>query len=322
MIAFCLAFILAAPQEADPTAYKLDQLTISTYEPRNVDVDSIYNLVSNLMVRNLLVEDRYVSNLNYVYDRILIYDTPDYTKRILAMMKQIDDSFQGTDTARELEQSQTTPKLADFPVQEYRVRSLNIAAAFELLNPYYRSVSATDSAGNYVDFTNLSRVIDNVLLIRDTAENTAAMLKLLEKFDRPAQQVQISVWVLRGESFDGSTAPPAELSKSLQQLIPEVSFSLDARGMLRTSIGPDLDLRLALSGATGDEFDLSLQTGPYDEQSGSLSLSQCTLIRTDSLGNTSQLFQTTTAVRAGEYAVIGVTGSEPVLLALRLQVLQ
>jgi len=322
MIALFLTLFLTAPQEQEPAPYKLEEVIISTYEPRHVDVHSLYELTSNLLERNIRVEDRYVTNLNLIYDRILIYDTKDASARILAMMAQIDKGFEGTEAAREMEQEQHTAQLTEFPVQEYRVRSLSLDAAFELLNPFYRDIEAVDSAGNHLSFINLSRVVDNVLLIRDTAENTASMLSLLEKFDRPSPQVQISVWVLRGGADPDSSPVPADLTKSLQQLIPEMPFHMDARGMLRSAIGPDLHLRLSLNGLSGEDFALSLSTGPYDTESGSLALSECMLMRTTADGEMEQLFQTTTSVRAGEYAVIGVTGAEPVLLALRLQVLQ
>ncbi len=322
MIALFLTLLLTAPLEQEPASYKLDEVIISTYEPRHVDVHSLYELTSNLLERSIQVEDRYVTNLNLIYDRILIYDTKDATARILAMLAQIDQGFEGTEAAHEMEQEQRAPRLTDFPVQEYRVRSLSLDAAFELLSPFYRDVEVMDVTGNYFSFVNLSRVVDNVLLIRDTAENTASMLSLLEKFDRPAPQVQISVWVLRGGADPASSPVPADLTKSLQLLIPELSFHMDARGMLRSSIGPDLDLRLSLKGLSGEDFALSLSTGPFDGESGSLALSECMLLRTDVDGEVEQLFQTTTSVRAGEYAVIGLTGAEPVLLALRLQVLQ
>ena len=321
MITLLLPLLLAAPQEQQQPIYKLEDLIISNYQPQFVDVESLYSLANNLLERNLQVGDRYVTNLNFMYDRILIYETPEATKRILAMMKQIDQGFEGTESAKEMEQIQQPPKLTDFPVQEYRVRSLNVDAVFELLNPYQRSVLAVDSTGGSIEFSNLNRVIDNVLLIRDTLENTAAMMDLLEKFDRPAPQAQISVWVLRGGGGASGSALPAELSKSLQQLIPDLAFHLDARGLLRTAIGPDLALQIELSGESGDTFSLSLSTGPYDDQSGSLSLTSCNLMRSTFENHVDQLFRTTTSVRAGEYAVIGVTGSDPVLLALRLQIL-
>lgn len=324
MITLFLTILLAAPQDEgqEPPVYQLEDLSISSYQPQYVDADSLYNLVSDLLERNLLVDHRSVSNLNFIYDRILIYDTPESTKRIQAMMRQIDEGFQGSVASMMAPEPPPAPKLTDFPVQEYRVRNLQIDSVFELLGPYARSVDAVDSAGSYVSFTNLNRVIDNVLLIRDTVENTAAMLKLLEKFDRPAPQVQISVWVLRGGSAGATGTIPADLTKNLELLIPDLGFALDARGLLRSAIGPDLDLRLSLSGESGDSFTLSLYTGPYDDQSGSLALNECSLTRTSAAtGHEEELFKTTTSVRAGEYAVIGVTGSEPVLLALRLQAL-
>jgi hypothetical protein len=312
-----LTLLLCLALDQESPRFTTDELRIETYLPTTVDADSLFETVNELCGRWLLMDDREVRNLNLLYDRLLIYDTAEQTARIRSLLETIESSFMEQEAFVEQEEP-LAPTLLEFNYRSYRLGSLSLDSAMRLLAPYQRAVQVTDELGNWVSFDNISPVDGSLLLLRDRDEHLDAMEDLLRVVDRPSPQVQIQAWVLSGALGDEGAAAPAEMAGELARLVPGTDFRTDAHGLLRTAVGDPCNLELSLRGVMGSNFSLEIFTGPYDHASQTLTLDSCALML--EFGEEyQQLFRTNTTISAGQYAVIGISGSDPLLLALRIQ---
>ncbi len=312
-----LTLLLCLAQELETPQYTAGEIHIETYVPTTVDADALYETTNNLFGRWLSVDGREVRNLNLLYDRLLIYDTAEQAARIRSLLETLESSFMEQEAAIEEEES-SLPTLLDFNYRSYRLGSLSLDSALSLLAPYQRAVQVTDELSNWLSFDNISPVDGSLLLLRDRDENLDAMEALLRSVDRPSPQVHIQAWILSGSLGDEGAAAPAEMAADLARLVPGTDFRTDAHGLLRTAVGDPRNLELSLRGVMGTNFSLEIFTGPYDHASQTLTLDSCALLL--QFGeDLQQLFRTNTTVSAGQYAVIGISGSDPLLLALRIQ---
>ena len=225
--------------------------------------------------------------------------------------KRYEDANALTESAQEL------PLLRDVPLLDFRLRAMGAGAAMQALQPHLRDVSARDEEGGFLSFPNVQLMDDALLLLRDSKENLESMRSLIEKLDQPPPQVAVSAWVLRGGEVETPSALPAELGKNLAALLPGMNFEIESRGMLQSSAEPGLQIQLRMRGGFETRYELNLITGPYDAKNGRMTLQSCEFFVAPEGGESELLFETSTVLRTGEYAVIGLTGAEPVLLVLR-----
>jgi hypothetical protein len=317
MIHFLPLLFAAAPQTAaQDGAYSRDQLELTTYTPRWIDAGELYVSMDGMFGRQLQVEDRCVANLNLLYDSILIYDTPAECKRLVAALTALEQRYE--QATAEIEGRSDLPLLRDVPVLDLRLRAMSVDGAMQALDLYYRDVNARDDAGNTISFRNVEVMEDGLLLLRDTPENLDAMRGLIDRLDQPPPRVSVSAWVLQGGGEAGAAQLPPQLAKDLGGLLPGMGFESVSRGMLQAAAVSGRVVNLSMRSGSGTRYDLSLATGSYDAAAGLFTLQRCEFSSWSAEGGTENLFETSTVLRKGEYAVIGLTGADPVLLVLRM----
>lgn len=307
MIPHLLMLCLGSFQE--PQIVRAEDLKITTHPVVYLSPEDVYLAVQSLAGREYQLGDRTISNLSLIYDRILIYDTPAETAKLLEMIEALDREVPGN-------QADLGPRFDDYQTATHRLRAMPAHAAVELLQPYHRSVEAWMQSGESTAFMTVTVVDGSTLLLRDLPENLRAMQELLTGLDRPAAQLMLRAWVLRaapGASTGAASPLPAALKSGLDQILPGQTWHLESHGGVRMSANASESLQLSLPSVAGVPYQLSLELAAYDAESGSLSLAQCVLS-----ANSEVLFQTEAAIQAQEYAVIGISGSEPVLLVLQM----
>lgn len=315
-----LVFAAPAVQQADPPEGPLrrDQLEISLYAPQRLEPEQLYRVAMEMFGRGFQVGDRMVDNLNMLYDSIVIYDLPSEVARIRAALAGLERSHQDAQGAG----GASLPLLREIPLLDFHLRAIHTDTAVGALEPLLREVRARDEQGEEHWFPNLQVVDESVLLLRDNAEQLAAMRGLLERLDQPTPQVAVSAWVLRGGALEAPSSLPGELAKNLATLLPDMEFEIISRGLLQSSAEAGHEIMLRMAGPYQTHYHLELFTGAYDATEGRLTLASCRFHYDDGSGAGAQaLFDTSTVLRHGEYTVIGLTGAEPVLLVLRFAAL-
>lgn len=333
MIAFFTATLLAlcAPQEAynadGNPILRYDQLDYQSYEPRHVDLESLYQHAQEFFSRELEVDGRAVNNLTTLDDSILVYDTREMTDRILADLQRFDNLLAE-------KHGPPAQSEAQYEVMEYRPRGLSADSILSLLGPFARTIEVQDDYGNTISaFDNVTVVEESgMLLLRDTPARLQEMRTLLERVDQPTPQVFLTCYVLRGLApGEASTiqSVPAELQRSLQALLPGVNLCMEAVGILRSTTAAGHDLNFNMDGLSDltmpdDEhyrrsYHLQFVTGAYDLSSGTLNLDSCAFTLSDPVQGDRDVFTTATAVRNNEYAVLGVLGAEPLFVVLQVR---
>lgn len=316
----CLLLAFASPaapaQEPSEIVYSRDELSLTTYTPRWIEADALHSVASELFGRDIRLEDRFVANLNLLYDSILIYDTPEECSRIVGTLTQLEKRYQ--DANSESPTDSGLPLLRDVPLLDFRLRAMDGDAAMAALEPHFRDVRARNEDGVYLSFANVQRLDEGLLLMRDTAENLVAMSSLLERLDQPPPQVRLSAMVLLGVEAAEPQSLPKELAADLASLLPGMQVVVNGRGLLTASATPRRRVQLGMSGIDGSRYQLELITGPYDAETGRMTLDSCRFLADPGTGEMEQLFDTSAVLAGGEYTVIGLTGAEPVLLVLRL----
>ena len=309
-----LALAAAAPAQAEPPpgAVKNDQLELALYTPSRLDAEELFAVARQLFGRSRRVEDRVIENLNLLYDSIVIYDLPAEVARIREALAALESH-----RPDEADGGGKLPLLSDIPLVGFHLRSMRTDTAMQALQPLLRDVRARDEHGDEQWFPNLQVMDDGLLLLRDSAENLAAMRSLLETFDQPPPQIALSAWVLRGGDFETPTALPGELTKNLGVLLPGMEFEAMSRGLLQSSAEAGRAMQLRMLGAFHGSYDLHLRIGALDAPNGRLTLTSCQFLSSTADDGSTLLFDTSTVLRRGEYAVIGLTGAEPLLLVLR-----
>lgn len=314
LLGLTAAIPTAALQQETPS-YTRDQLELTTYTPRWIDAEELYGVAEEMFGRLILVDNRHIQNINVLYDSLLIYDLPAECARITTTLTGLEQRY--LDANAEEYVDTDLPLLHDIPLLDFRLRAMELDAALQALQPNMREISARNSDGEYLSFPNVQPMNDALLLLRDTQQNLDAMRSLLQKLDQPPPQVSVSAWVLRGGSVDAAVGLPAELGKNLSVLLPGMKFAVESRGMLQSSAEPGHQIQLRMRGAEETRYDLNLITGPYDAENGRMTLQSCEFFVQPEGEDAELLFETSTVLRLGEYAVIGLTGAEPVMLVLR-----
>ncbi|MDA1260726.1 MAG: hypothetical protein O3A20_08900 [Planctomycetota bacterium] len=306
----------AFPQE--PASFSRDQLELTTYTPRAIDAEELFNVAQEMFGRMIRVDERHIFNLNLLYDSILIYDAPEECARIITTLTKLEQRYEQAN--QEMDVRHELPLLRDVPLLDFRLRAMNLHAALQALEPHMREVWARADDGEEIAFPNVQPMDEALLLIRDTQENLNAMRSLLEKLDQPPPQVTVSAWVLQGGEAEVPSILPTGLGMNLDALLPGMKFSIGSLGMLQSSAAPGHQIQLRMRGPFDRSFDLNLITGPYDAKNGRLTLDSCQFFASspDDPDERELLFATATVLQQGEYAVIGLTGADPVMLVLRL----
>ncbi len=210
----------------------------------------------------------------------------------------------------------------------YRPRAVSLQGLQAALQSFIRPFRYYDEQGQPVQVsTNITWSFqDGILTIRDFPDQVQRMRSVLERIDQPAPQALLSCMILKGRDDEQGSAP-AELSDALREILPYRSYSVEATGAVRLALrtGSEIGLTMSALPAEGrpESFVLNAAAGAWDDERQALTLNRCQVSVTG-YGDTApgpggqQIFRTDTTVYAGEYAVLGVAGGEPLFVVLRL----
>ena len=311
-----------------------EEPSVHFYTTRNVDAYELADIAENLYGRlvDKLDDAGQVTggtyNVQVLGDaRLVIFDTDERAKAILELCKKIDVLEEDLDELERLEA--LVPVLKSM---EYSPRYLSTSDLMGALRPFERQLATEPtSRGAVTSVGGLSMNISMLeqtgsLIIRDTAAALAEISTLLDTIDKPSPQVQLVCYVLRGskessdDSGQDSHSIPTEITDNLKRLVPYSSFDLASMGVLRMSTSASRQSNSLRMPGKSEVFEMRLRVGAFDHKDGVLSLDNFEMMKREPMGQ-ENLFATSTSVNAGEYAVMGASGADPVFVVLHFEVI-
>jgi hypothetical protein len=293
--------------DASDSHFTTAEVSLLSYVPENFHVTELFDLASDLYGRDIVVGEDWYNNLRQTSQSILIYEGIAAGKILMAKIAELDAS-------------QAAPISASYLTFEYQPRHVSANGLMEGIRPFIMGIP-TERGNSRTKTNNVSLMNERgILVIRDTEDKVKEIIDTLKRLDQPAAQMMLVCQVLRGVNNDTENPADAELQKQLRQLLPHESYSVEVNGMLRGSAaaGSRMELKMIMGDEGNTEYKLQMRIGAYDSKTGALSLEGCELsVASDEHGER-ELFRTVTTIYAGEHAVIGVTGSEPLFLVVQM----
>lgn len=287
----------------------LSELVLEQYPVKNADPDDLFETASSLVGRHYFVREHGgrasnpVLNLRQLDRTLIVYDTPDETKRALALFARLDS-------------------VPDAGGQE--MRTVEYAPRFVSLKTVAQALQPLNHPGFH--FSDVEE--RGLVVIRGRSDQVAAMLELLGRVDVPEKQVLVTCTLLGADPAPDAPALPKDLADNLAKLLPQHRFSQFGMALLQTSVGGDRPFSLGIEtpgrfGApVGDTYQFTFQPVAYDEKTGSLTVERCQLkvVRAGAPSSEiREIFTTNTTFRGSEYTVLAATGANPfLLLAVRV----
>jgi type II secretory pathway component GspD/PulD (secretin) len=303
-----------APSQQAPAAPRgsIDdsRLVISYFKPKNIRTSQAGELANLLFGESIFVSSeamppREMAHFMTVKDTLVVRDTPEQAKRILAALQELDQKA-APDQGASPAQVKTTI---------YTPRHVTANDLVRAVHPFMR--------GN--ELSQLAQ--EQRILLSGSAERIHELNALLASLDLPRPQVVITAYLVRGSSADQATssaALPKELVENLRKLLPMQAFELVATSVVRASVAGDA-IGVNAAPSPSISYTMSMLPAAYDPQSGQLTLSKLSfqVVEGQNVPGTPQparqSFETSLSVRAGEYAVLGAVGGDPIFLVLRVQ---
>jgi len=295
-----------------PDLVHVAELKVKRYQPQHVDAYDLVRLTEQMIGRKLYLHERGgyssepVGNLQLIGDTLVLYDTEDYLVRMVQMIEELDRAEQRG------ESHPTQSKL--YETWEFTPRYLSLDAVVGAVQPLQRHLTEGTNTTSNISFSELRRMV----VVRDTVERVSEIRALFERIDVPQDQVTITCWLLQGTgSLEDSEVPGgAGLVDHLTRLLPGQGFRTIGFGLLQSSVSTQrsVSIQLADSSEGQPPYFLELRPEAYDRQTGSLSVSSCSLSYAP--GASPNLFSTDAVLRGGEYTVIGASGASPILVAI------
>lgn len=281
-------------------------VVLESYMPKYLATMELYEIASELYGKSIFVNDNWHDTLLFTNQGLLIFDKKGPALDLLERLKELDES----------QAPNTTAKLV---ATHYQPRHLSAYSLMQGLAPFQSSISDNFSR---TPTTNIS-VLDErgVLVIRDYKDRVAEILTTLEALDKPAPQVMVVCQILHGVHGDATKPASEDLQEQLRGLLPYQSYHIESNGMLRSSAVAGTSMEIKMDSGKS-EYRLKMRVGAYDAKTGALDLSQCELSLFDPQMGTQHLFNTSATIFKGEYAVLGVTGAEPLFLVVQLHPVQ
>jgi hypothetical protein len=311
-----------ADQHDDPwagqPAFSANEVELTVFTPENLIVDDLYHTAQQIHGRTIWIKESGLrqqppSNMQMLGDSILIFDTPEYSQRVLEALIRLDaEASTGESTSRRVLRE------SELELFEYRPRFLSLHAVADSLEPFnrqnvvYREVD--DERFEVIALTPAwSR---GMMIVRDTSESVAQIKAFLERIDVPAPHVTVSCLVLKATRSDGGNRDlPAELVEHLSQLVPYDQFELLTMGLVQSAVSPDMEMMINMPlPSDGLECSLSMQVEAFDEIESALTLQEARF----SVG-LSLKFATRVTLHQDEYVVLGASGREPVFVVMRMK---
>jgi hypothetical protein len=289
-------------------------VVLESYMPKYLASMELYEIASELYGKAILVNDDWHDTLRLTNQGLLVFDKKGPALDLLERLKELDES-------------QAPNETIELVATQYQPRHLSAHSLLQGLAPFHTTINTDPNSRNggsrgRMGSVNIS-VLDErgILVIRDYKDRVAEILTTLEALDKPAPQVMVVCQILHGVRGDATKPAADDLQKQLRELLPYQSYHIESNGMLRSSAvsGSTMEIKMD-SGKT--EYRLKMRVGAYDAETGALDLSQCELTLFDQQMGTQQLFNTSATIFKGEYAVLGVTGAEPLFLVVQLHPVQ
>lgn len=289
-----------------------DDMELVSFSPKYFQVHDFYSLAQDLYGRELMVGDNWHQNLRMLSNNnIVIYEEKAEMPLIMSKLKALDNS-----QAPE-ENGETALMTVEYKPRH--VSASGLMRGIQAFNSGVRTSRHTNSLQNNITLAPESGVI----VIRDFPSQVEEIMATLERLDQPAPQVMVTCYVVHGVSTgDTLIGTPAEqkLQDQLKQILPFDMFELKALGLLRGTALAGTKLQLEMEGPaeTGVGFNLRMMVGAYDDKTGALNLDECRFSTSTPERGQRELFSTATTVYQGEYAVLGVTGADPLFLVVQV----
>jgi len=302
--------------DQETTRVDLSSMVIRTYHPQYVDTIEFYTLAEELYSRQIRVDENWHANLRLTEDRgILIYEELDKADLLVERLTTLDES-------------QKIESKKSLMVTEYQPRFVSPEGLFDGIQSF-KSFIPESYQGTTTSIPNISFMRERgLLIIRDYPERAKKILETLERIDQPVPQTMMVCQVIQGSNrkpSDGEPMASAEIASQLTQILPYEYYTISGAGMLRANVtaGAKLELYMDDTYSATWQYRLRMRVGSYDAKQGALNLEDCELSKKNqSKGEQRPLFLTSTTIYQGEYAVIGVTGAEPLYLVVQLLPIQ
>jgi hypothetical protein len=304
--------------DVSPPVFEADTLILRYYTPQVADSHSVANVMERFYRREFYVKAKDgstsgpVRNIQAFGDSVMIYDTPEFVDRMMAAMESLELA-----TSSERERAEERAANETLTVAQYSPRYQPVKNLYRALEPFRQEVIVgsdviSGRARHHTAWNVTALDEPATLVLRDTAASVDQMLGLLRDMDVPAPQVLVTVWLLSGSHEQDQGHLPRQLVENLSRLVPYASFTRESMGVLRSSVIAGQAMTIRGDVGPQDSFELRLIPGGYDVENQQLAITSC------EFSTGVQAFTTSTVVRAGEYTVLGATGSDPVFVVLQV----
>jgi len=295
-----------------------DDMELGSYSPKHFALSDFYNMALDFYGREIQVEGDWHQNLRVLMNnnKIMIYEEKSELPLLMERLRALDNS--------QAPQENETSSLTTI---EYKPRHVSARGLMKGLQAFQSGVSDRRATGRSMH-NNITLADDSgMIVIRDYPDQVKEILASLERMDQPAPQVMLTCYVVHGVNegspVNGKDAPQ-DLQAQLKQVLPFDLFELNALGLMRAAAlaGTDLSLDMDNAAKDGSAFRLRMEVGAFDSETGALSLDECRFSITTQEQGSRELFSTATTIYKGEYAVLGVTGTDPIFLVVQVHPIQ
>lgn len=276
-------------------------MRMEVFHPEHADPNELESLYAGLADPDVTVETpegrRFQRRVLQVLgsEALLVYERVDRLKDALRLLHRLDEAAAGT------------PGSAPAPPVSFRPRFVSLDLVERALRPFVKNPSGGVRAET-VDEAGL------VLLRGDRARIDAAV-SFLRELDVPRPQARFRCYLVGPElppgSVAGNVALPDALAAGLRDLVGEGRLQVHALGILSASLGGDANLSIALQPSEVLEYVLAFRPTAYDAEQGVLAIENCRVVTRLRGDEPKEVLQTQLSLHAGEYTVLGASGTMP-----------
>lgn len=286
-----------------------EAMIVESYLPQHFQAQELYRLAQQLYGRQVLVDGSWHPNLQLTSNRsLIVYEEMAAAKDLLQKIAEIDAGQAPMDATQ-------------LVVREYLPRHISPSGLMQGLSSFRAQVQDF-RGGNMAYADNISQVRERgILVIRDHPQRAEEILQVLHSLDQPAPQMMLTCQVLRGVHQEPAFRAPTEIEKELRKVLPYDYYQVAGSGMLRAGMTAETKLELRMDADVGlqGRFELEMEVGSFDPESKAIKLDRCELsMFALDWSEPKRLFRTSATVFRGEYAVLGVTGAEPLFLVVQV----
>lgn len=299
--------------EDETISYNMEDMVIKSYHPINMESVPFFQLASELYGGDILVGHDWHSKLRYAQGRgIIVFEVEGEAQDLLKKLEDLDNT-------------QSVAPESGLVMMEYMPRFVSPEGLMEGVRSFQANVF--DPYRNHQNGgMNIAIMYERgMIVVRDHQERAMEIMQALKHLDQPLPQTMLVCQVIQGSNDEpqgDAVRASQEIEQQLKQVLPHKYYTVSGSGMLRTGVAAGTKLELFMDKADSGaqwKYQLEMQIGSFDTEQGSLSLNACQLSLDSTAGQGSRdLFRTSTTIYSGEYAVLGVTGADPLFLVVQL----